>query len=178
MRRILGDLLPIEQDFAGHDGGEANDTANDDGNEDQAGLLRGEMIHGAKSIRNAAEEAEERPKVNGHVETDEGDDRFCEEHLDGSNGRNNGKRLDSLAHGRQGRELDAALLGQAALEDGVERLADGAAEADAEGGEEEHCPLGPAPALFDRDKGADNGAVHQIDQLAIMSRGTWKCNSP
>lgn len=162
VRRKLGDLLPVEQDLAGHDGGEADDAANDNRNKHQAGLLRREVIDGAKSIRNAAEEAKQRPKVDGDVEADERDDWFGEEHLDRADGGDDGKGLDALAHGRQGRQLDAALLGQAALEDGVECLADGAPEADAEGGEEEHCPFRPAPALFNRDEGADDGAGRSI----------------
>lgn len=122
VRRIVGNLRSVEEDFAGHDGGEAKETADNNGDEHQARLVGGKVIYRTKGVRNAAEEAEEGTKVDRDVEADEGDDWLGEQHLDGSNGGYHGKRLDARAHGRKWRELDAVLLGETALENGVKCL--------------------------------------------------------
>lgn len=78
VRRVVGDLLSIEEDFAGHDGGKSKETTDNDGNEDQAGLIGGEVVYRAECVRDTAEEAEKGAKVDGDVEADECDDGFGE----------------------------------------------------------------------------------------------------
>lgn len=78
MRRIVGDLLSIEEDFAGHDGGKSKETADNDGNKDETGLIGGEVVYRAECVRDTAEEAEKGAKVDGDVEADECDDGLGE----------------------------------------------------------------------------------------------------
>lgn len=111
VRRIVGDLLSIEEDFAGHDCGKSKETADNNGNKDQTGLIGGEMVYRAECVGNTAEEAEKGTKVDGNVEADECNDRLGKQHLDWSNSCDNGECLDALVHGRERRHFDTLLLG-------------------------------------------------------------------
>lgn len=162
MRRVIGGLLSIEEYLAGHDSRKAKEATDDNSEENQAGLLRIKVIYQAKWIRNAAKEAEKGTKVDGDIEADERNDGFGEEHEKRSNGGHDGESLDALAHRRKWRDLEATLLSQTALEDWVESLSNEATQGDGEGGEEEHCPLGPPPALVDGNERANNGAIKNV----------------
>lgn len=117
------------------------------------------MIYHTKGVGNATKEAEKGTKVYGDVEADERNDRLGKKHKERPNSGHYGEGLDALAHGRKWRYLKATLLSQTALENGVESFSNEAAQGDGEGGEEEHCPFGPTPALVDRNKGANNRSM-------------------
>jgi hypothetical protein len=163
VRRVVGSLLSVEEYFAGHDSHKTEEAANDNSKEHQARLLSVKAVHQTKRVWNTAKEAEKGAKVDGDVEADERNDGFGEEHGNRSNGGHNGESLDALAHRRKWRDLKATLLSQTALEDWVESLSDEATQSDGEGGEEEHCPLGPTPALVDRHERADNGSIDKLE---------------
>lgn len=172
--RVVRNLLSVAKDFAGHDGGKAEETTNDNSEENQAGLLGIKAIYQTKGVRDATKEAEKGTKVDGDVETDEGNDGLGKEHKNRSKSGHNGESLDALAHGRKWRDLQATLLSQTALEDGVKSFSNEAPQGNGEGGEEEHCPLGPTPALVNRNEGTDNRSIEEIRTLDPTSYQVYK----
>lgn len=162
VRRVIRGLLSIEEYLTGHDSRKAKEAADDNSKENQAGLFSIKAIHQAKRVWNTAKEAEKGAEIDGDIEADERNDGFGEKHENRSNGGHDGESLDALAHRRKWRDLEATLLSQTALEDWVKSLSDEATQGDGEGGEEEHCPFSPTPALVDGNERANNGAVKSI----------------
>lgn len=84
VRRVFGGLLPVDEGVAEDDSDETEDAADDDGEEDEAGLLEGEVVHPPEGVGDGGEEAEEGAELGGDVEGDEADDGLEEEHADGA----------------------------------------------------------------------------------------------
>ncbi|KAG8419450.1 hypothetical protein J3458_004315 [Metarhizium acridum] len=138
-------LLAVDEDVAEDNGQEADETPSRNGQEHQPGRLEAEVVHEAKCVGHAGEEAEEDTKVDRHIETQEGDDGLGEEHVKGANDGHTGKQRESGPQGNLGRQLQALSFGEPAFDNGVECLADKRQLEHAEDGEEDERPLRPPP---------------------------------
>jgi len=167
MLRMARDLLPVEEHVAEDYGQRAEEAADYDGEEDQAGLLDGERVDVLEDVGDGGEEGEERGELAGHVEAEEADDGLGGEHVQRAD-EGDGEELVEAGGASQsggwrirwGVDWVSLGFGEAALDGAVEGLAaEGEDEDEREGAEEEHGVLGPAPAAAGSDEGADHGAA-------------------
>ena len=82
------DLFAIEGPIQEQHGGDREDTANSDGDEWETALCVTKPIHACENERDRRQEAEENGEVEGYVDGKRCDDRFGEEHVDGSEKHN------------------------------------------------------------------------------------------
>lgn len=80
VRRVAGNLLLVEELIANDHGHQTQNAANNDGEEDEAALLDGELVHQGEDVGNGSEEAEQCAEAQGYIEADAGHDRLEEEH--------------------------------------------------------------------------------------------------
>ena len=158
MRGVLLRLGQVDQRVAEDDGEGAEEAADDDGKEDQALLLKGEVVDAREDVGHGSEEAEEGGELAGDVETDEADDRLEEKHFQRPEERDRQEGSDTRFDGRFLRGGRVGVFEVAALEDWVVGFFGEETHYKTGNGEEDEGPLGPPPAFAVGDERTNDGA--------------------